>query len=409
MIVFRSNVTRFILILVLLSISCVAGETSIANPADLERTENDLAPSASIRLYQKTSFSPSRNETFSIPIEIKQAEKIRELAVEIRTADNDLIDTLKLPGIEKGKTEYELKWNGRDQQGELVPDEAYIPILVLTDTDNRVIRSDPRSHTGGEEVYDFNKSIHPGIIEYNLPAASRMLIRSGIKNGPMLRTIIDWQPRTAGFHAERWNGRDEDNVVNIEQNPQVGYLIIGYQLPDHTIITYGNTQENYRTYRERRKWPLPQVEDKDQPRERNGKLIRPESYTAILKQKSPRIAVNMVDKATGTSVTEIQGMGEVLTEIQLDPVDELYLDQERYEVSFFVDYEFVAEEEQGFVPFTWRWSPGRYSIAPGEHILTINVSGYSGQVGVRNLAFTLKGESVSANGLREEKNSAAVK
>jgi hypothetical protein len=117
----------------------------------------------------------------------------------------------------------------------------------------------------------------------------------------------------------------------------------------------------------------------------------------------------MVDKATGTSVTEIQGMGEVLTEIQLDPVDELYLDQERYEVSFFVDYEFVAEEEQGFVPFTWRWSPGRYSIAPGEHILTINVSGYSGQVGVRNLAFTLKGESVSANGLREEKNSAAVK
>ena len=57
--------------------------------------------------------------------------------------------------------------------------------------------------------------------------------------------------------------------------------------------------------------------------------------------------------------------------------------------SVFIDNEFVAEEEQGFVPFVWRWSPGRYGIEPGEHVLTVNVSGYNGQVGVRNLAFSL--------------------
>ena len=78
----------------------------------------------------------------------------------------------------------------------------------------------------------------------------------------------------------------------------------------------------------------------------------------------------------------------------MNELDEIYLDQERYEISFFVDNQFIAEEEQGFVPFTWRWSPGRFGLKPGKHILTINVSGYSGQVGVKNIPFILQAEEV---------------
>lgn len=392
----------------MLSICCILGPISVANAIENKKAADDVDPIASILPYVKQSFSPVHEETFSIPLEIRQPEKITDLTVEIRTVDNDLVNTLQLAGLEKGKTDYELKWNGRDQEDALVPDEAYVPILVVTDAENRVTRLDPRSHSGGEEVYDFDKAIHQGAIEYKLPVASRMLIRSGIKNGPMLRTIIDWQPRAAGFHAERWNGHDEDNVVNIEHNPQVGYLIIGYQLSDHTIITYGNSKESYRAYRERRKWPLPQPENKGRPGERGGKLIRPEFYTPILQQKSPHIAVNMVDKATGRSATTIRDMDEVLTEVKLDPLDELYLDQERYEITFFVDNEFIAEEEQGFVPFTWRWSPGRYGIKPGEHVLTINVSGYNGQVGVRNIAFTLQGAPALTAESKDEKNGTTI-
>ena len=358
-----------------------------------KKLADEVAPPAAILAYKKASFAPSRDETFSIPIEIKQPETVKQLVVEIRTADDDLIQTLKLADIVKDKTKYELKWDGRDQQNQLIPNEAYIPILIVTDTDNRVVRTDSRNYSGGEEIYDFDKSITPGTIEFNLPMASRILIRSGIINGPMLRTIIDWQPRTAGFHAERWSGRDLDDVIGIEQNPQVGYLIIGYELPDHSIITYGNKEETYRGYRERKKLPQPLVEHKNRSLERGDQLIRPEFYTPILQQKSPRISVTVQGKTAQQSVVELQGMDEILTKVKLHPLDEMYLDQERYEISFFVDNEFIAEEEQGFVPFTWRWSPGRYGIKPGKHILTVNVSGYNGQMGVRNLAFILREES----------------
>ena len=366
-----------------------------ANARDtIAQQENSLtntqAPLATFLPYKKSSFAPLRKEFFTIPIEIKNPQKVKHVLIEIRTADDDLVRVLNLSVFSKDKTQYEIKWDGLDRQKRPVPDEAYIPVLIVTDHSGKVVRFDPRYQSGGEEVYKFEKSIRLGTIEYTLPVASRILIRSGIKNGPMLRTIVDWQPRTAGFHAERWNGRDLDDVIAVEQNPQVGYLIIGYQLPDHSIVTYDNKKETYRAYRERNKWPLIQTDYNDRLLERGGKLIRPESYTPILQQKSPRISVNLLDKASRKPVTEVQGMNEILAEVKLHPLDEVYLDQERYEISFFVDNEFIAEEEQGFVPFTWRWSPGRYDIKPGKHILTVNVSGYRGQVGVRNLAFDVR-------------------
>lgn len=347
---------------------------------------------ATIAPYKSASFNPTRNETFAIPIKTINSREIKEIAVEIRTHDDDLIRRLTKKDFELDKKEYQLLWDGKDSKKQFVPDEAYYPILVITDKNGLTTRIDPRDDSGGEEVYDFEKNIVPKSIEYMLPVASRMLIRSGIKNGPMLRTIIDWEPRTAGFHAERWNGRDTDNVMTIDQNPQVGYLIIGYQLPDHTIITYGNTEESYRAYRERQQWPIKKANYENRLLERGDKLIRSEFYTPVLQQKSPRISVNLLDKTSRQPVSNITGFAEVLTEVKLHELDEIYLDQQRYEITFFVDNEFVAEEEQGFVPFTWRWSPGRFGIKPGEHILTVNVSGYNGQVGVKNIPFTLIAE-----------------
>ena len=130
--------------------------------------------------------------------------------------------------------------------------------------------------------------------------------------------------------------------------------------------------------------------------ERNGRVIRQEFYNPLLHQKSPGIEVVLLDKESRQPVDRIVGFGEVLTEVRLDPLNEVYLDQERYEISFFIDNRFIAEEEQGFVPFVWRWSPGRLGIEPGEHLLTVNVSGYRGQVGVRNLAFSVVEEDQGA-------------
>jgi hypothetical protein len=339
--------------------------------------------------YKGASFNPSRDDPFVIPITVTHPQTLRAIAVEIRTHDDDLIRRLEIKTLDANKKDYQFLWDGKDDSERLVPDEAYTPIVVITDSKGVETRIDPRTDSGGEEVYDFDKTITPKAIEYTLPVTSRLLIRAGIKNGPLLRTVVDWEPRTAGFHAERWDGRDADNVIVIDQNPQASYLIVGYQLPDHTIITYGNTEETYRAYRERRQWPIQKANYENRLLARGDQRIRSEFYTPVLQQKSPRIIVNLLEKTSRTPVNSIAGFEEMLIEVQLHPLDEVYLDQQRYEITFFVDNEFIAEEEQGFVPFIWRWSPGRFGIKPGEHRLTVNVSGYNGQVGVKNIPFTL--------------------
>lgn len=344
---------------------------------------------ASIGNYTSGSFSPERSETFEIPVFIPSPVQLKAIQIEIRTGDDDLVRTLKAERISTAASKYPFEWDGRDSDGEIVPDEAYHPVLVVTDIDGETRRLDTRTQSGGEEVYDFEKHIKPGTIEYILPSASRVLVRAGIKNGPLLRTVVDWEPRAKGFHAERWDGRGADGLVHIEQNPDVGYLIVGYQLPDKSIITYGNERETYRQYRERHGLPLRVTAFEERLPERNGRVIRQEFYNPLLQQRSPGIEVVLLDKESRQPVDRIIGFGEVLTEVRLDPLDEVYLDQERYEISFFIDNRFIAEEEQGFVPFVWRWSPGRLGIEPGEHLLTVNVSGYRGQVGARSLAFSV--------------------
>ena len=355
---------------------------------EIEATK--VISAAVLQGFKKNSFAPSRGETFLIQMTVNKPEEIKKAHIEIRSSDNDLIQTLTLKDLKSNIKQYDILWDGKDNTGEIVPNEAYFPILKLTLLTGQVESIDTRINSGGEEVFDFEKKIGTGSIEYTLPIASRVIIRAGIKNGPMLRTIIDWEPRTAGFHAERWNGQDLDKTIAIEQNPMSSYLIMGYQLPDHSIITYANTKESYRAYRERKKLPVQKLEYGQKRIERAGKTIRPEFYNPILQQKSPRINVSILDIKKRQEKTEIIGFEEIITEVKLHSLDEIYLNQERYEISFFVDNEFIAEEEQGFVPFTWRWSPGRQGIKPGNHVLTVNVSGYNGQVGVKNMTFTLQ-------------------
>ena len=373
------------------TISCVAAAV-LLTAGFLPNASAVSAPVAAIGDYTHEGFAPVRGESFSIPVHVNDPANVKELKVEIRSSDDDLIRMLSQEEIMPDTTDYVVKWDGRDDAGNIVPDEAYSPVVIVTTQSDGIVTIAAQDSSGGEEVYDFEKNIRPGVIEYSLPEASRMLVRSGIKNGPMLRTLIDWEPRTAGFHAERWNGRDKDDVIAIEQNPDVGYLIVGFELPHHSIITHGNDSERYRHYRERHNWPLRQTGTEKHALERNGRVLRQEAYQPVLQQKSPRIDVSLLSAGTRLPLQRVKVLEEMLTEVKLHPLDEIYLDQERYEISFFVDNAFIAEEEQGFVPYTWRWSPGRLGIKPGEHLLTVNVSGYNGQVGVKNIKFSVAGD-----------------
>lgn len=378
-----------ILVLLLSSLQMLAPSAN-ADSVERERA-TDL-----VGEYEKASFSPTKGEKFTIPINLPDRGRAKNLQVEIFTDDNDLVRVLRLNKVpkEKGHKENEplrVQWDGKDQDGQIVPDEAYFPVVTVNYKRGAAIKHDARADTGGEEVYDFEKRVGARAVEFDLPENSRLLVRAGISNGPMLRTIVDWEPRAKGFHVERWNGSDSDNIRSIEALPGISYLVLGYKLPDEAIITYGNDDGvTYKDYREKKGWPLEVANFEDKILERSGRMIRPEYYLPVAQLKSPDISIDFLDTQTRESRTQFGLFDEMITTVNIDKDDEYYLDQSRYEISFFVDNEFIAEEEQGFVPFKWRWSPGRYGIEPGEHILTVNVSSYNGQVTVKNVKFVLE-------------------
>jgi len=78
----------------------------------------------------------------------------------------------------------------------------------------------------------------------------------------------------------------------------------------------------------------------------------------------------------------------VAVRIDVSEEDKPRLLADQFEVLLFVDSQFFAEAERGYLPLNWKWEFQQFP--PGEHILTVNVSSFKGQVGVASRKITLE-------------------
>ncbi len=306
------------------------------------------------------------------------------LSLDVLTADGDVVRHFTLPGTTPG--EQTIAWDGKDDRGQPVPDEAYCARVTLEAAGTRSL-DDPCTSTGGEVIDGIRPTLGPdGDIAYTLPRPARVLIRVGIKNGAMLRSLSVWRPRPAGRNLQRWNGFDERGLVDL-RNDRLAMLVTAFQLPDFTVITTGHSELDYRAWRAAQGWPeRPDAPTNDtaQPLERSGQRIARQHYMARYKDREPRIEVTLVNPA-GLPL----GEGAVLPEnvrvsVDLHPEDRWLMQEQLYEVAFFVDGDFVSEEENGYVPIGWIWNTA--GLKPGRHLLTVNLTGFTGRVGAKTIA-----------------------
>lgn len=334
--------------------------------------------------FSKTEFIPSQGEQFKFPIRLKVPAAIE---LDILTSDGDLVRRINSPQ-DWGPGDKELSWDGKDTDGLIVPDEAYIPLLIAQTQDNRQETLDPRLYSGGETVDNLKvDTAASGDISYTLPAASRVLIRVGIKDGPMIRSLANWAPRGAGKNVQRWNGFDQDQLMDLRRHPRLSVLVMAFRLPEYSILTVGNTETNYRSYRQKKGWSEQIITSLPVKLERNGQRLSRSYFSQRFKDQEPRLLLSLVEPhpLTGESVPIIDKPVTVRVDI---PEEDRWLVQEGlYEVAFFVDQEFVSEEEHGYVPFSWRWTPS--GLKAGRHILTVNISGFGGKVVARSLLFEI--------------------
>ncbi len=304
-----------------------------------------------------------------------------QLSLEIRSPDGDLVRTLTQPKTAAPGT-HTFTWNGTDAKGKPVANEAYCARAVLKTKTTQTI-DDPCQRTGGEVLEGITASTSAqGDISYTLEKPARVLVRVGMKNGAMMRSLAVWQPRAAGRNLHHWNGFDENHQTDL-RTPRLALMVSAFTLPDFSVITSTQNAPDYRTWRRQQGWSeKPDTPIENHQLERAGKRIARQHHMPRFKNSEPRINIKLTD-TQGQALDTTTLPDKVRISVDLHPDDRWLMQEQLYEVGFFVNGDFVSEEENGYVPIGWIWNTAE--LKPGQHLLTVNLTGFTGRVGTKTL------------------------
>ncbi len=354
-------------------------------------TIKDLIQDVSV---QPWTFNPATGQTVEIGYQLAEAARVTLI---VYGPNQERIATV-VDGEPRDAGRHRETWDGRDGNGRIVADEAYYP-MIEAQGGRGLGRYDPLAHSGGERINprDIHFNSRDGIISYVLPRTSRVLVRAGLDPGPMLTTMVNWQPRGPGLSTETWKGRDQQGLRSFIRDPNTLVIVQAYALPENSMIAVGSREESYRkTYLSR---------GKDRPRkapaQRQGWLdtiASPHWGQPVHLDKDPEIAVYMPELEPGLAAraelaraVTLSGDQAVFRIVATDEDTRQFLLDQRFELVVFLDDVRIAEAEQASLPFNWAWDLSK--IGPGEHWLTFNLVTFRQHVGV----FTRRVE-VVANG-----------
>ncbi|NWH05404.1 FlgD immunoglobulin-like domain containing protein [Desulfobacter latus] len=323
-------------------------------------------------------------ETVGISFFISQRA---DVTIQIFTPDFDVVRHLTRNESRPGGVNT-FKWDGRDDNGKQVPNEAYLVGIEAETSGGETVVYDPTTVSGGEycdlHIQDVRQTDNIYSIAYSVSSPSRVDLKAGVRNGPMLKTLIDWQPKTAGVYTLSWNALDDTGRINVMDLTGAHLMLDGFALPENAIIVEGSSQ-NYLEYRK----TLPRPEDsllsyqsaRQAILERQNQGISAQSLVQRALNTAPRFTVYLnTDDTTGLAEKSVQQVsGEIQLKAVISPESMDMLNEARFELIIFIDYRRFDEEEHAHTPYVYTLDTT--SLSNGEHMITINLVGLTGQVG----------------------------
>lgn len=348
----------------------VGKEVEQQQQPDSKPSHGDILTAVSV---SSSSFNPGLKGVVDLRFILKQKAKV---TVNVYDPDWGLVTSLMTGEfLDPGKQS--VTWNGRIQNNVVVPDEVYFfTIFAENESGEREIY-DPVIFSGGVShdivKVDINKENQT--LNYRMPEMGRVLIRVGIQGGPLMNTVVDWEPRGKGVVTEYWNGMDSNGLMDLYSTPSSKMIVTYFTFPENSVITYGNSDIDYRTYKKQ--------QDKDTvTKPDRGTLTKDVSHHFKLPRiidHAPRLNVSFTN-AVNEQSDKVSLKSKSIVRVDLDEADKEIFTNQQFEIAFFLDGQFYAEDEVGYTPFNWVWDLAQ--VEPGEHILTVNVSGFRDQVGV---------------------------
>lgn len=248
--------------------------------------------------------------------------------VTILDRDRFPIRTLDPVTVEPGLVS--IAWDGRDDRAAIVPDEAWNVRIELAGA----VYDPSRNFTPiSEDPQPTTYSRVDGLLSYRLTRPSRVHIEAGQARmnadhrrteGPILKTIVNREPRVAGAVVERWNGFDESGTIRVPELPDFVIGTLATSLPDNSIITRGNHEQSFLDYaRSRRPAAALEARKRAEPTHHHAGL---DAFEDV----SPALEVKRAWQRDGSLRLEVRPTGPSSAHFALQPGNAtFYVDQER--------------------------------------------------------------------------------
>lgn len=126
----------------------------------------------------KSSFNPSQKEEVGLSLHLSEKAKVD---VHVYDADWGLVKVLAKAEEFAGGAQTFI-WDGKDDQGAVVPDEAYFFTIAATDAQGNQDVYDPVAFSGGvtHDIVDADINEESQTINYQMPEIGRVMIRVGV-------------------------------------------------------------------------------------------------------------------------------------------------------------------------------------------------------------------------------------
>ncbi len=310
------------------------------------------------------SFNPSARDSVIISYRLGAESPVTLFIVD---QDGFVIRTLLSKTTRPKNTLCNEVWNGKDDSGTIVPNEVYYPVIAIPEE-----TLNPLLCNGGIEIQGSNVHYIPEqqVVSYLLDKPSRIIVRAGIWKGAMLKMLVDLEPRLNGNVTEPWNGKDNDNLQYLYSlDKPISLPVYGYTLPQPSVIAYGNSKTTYIAYRLKRD-PEPEKKYTLDSLYLSTHNFSKHYMQSIVYDHCPNFTVSFPQNSECDSSGVPILQGKALVRVEVDPDYVTYL-SEQYEISFFIDNEFYAEEEVGYTPYNWLWRLN--NIDEGYHILSVSL------------------------------------
>ncbi len=264
-----------------------------------------------------------------------------------------------------------LTWDGQgEESAELVPGVYLYRVRARTaDGHESVHGNGPIG--GGEEVIPQRFSFERGstTMSFVLPEPSRVRLHVGLHDLLLLRTLYDWAPLPAGRHDVNWDGLDSSGEFRLAQHPDVLVNAAAFSLPRNAIILANGR--------------LPASRGPVGATRPDASYVHARHRPEACRDIPFRLDLPDAQSRDPNGVPIVSGSTPV--RVVLDPSIATHLINERFEIMLFVDTVFLAEDEEGANPFTYRLDTA--ALSAGKHLLTANVLGYSQHGGVVSIPF----------------------